>query len=75
MRDDDSIDWSKTTWEGSRRELLRRWRALSLRERLLAVEEMAELSERLAAMREQRRSRFADELRAGRPRGQPHEYG
>lgn len=61
MRDDDSIDWSKTTWEGSRREQLRRWRALSLRERLLAVEEMAELSERLAAMREQRRELKEDE--------------
>ncbi|BCO32896.1 hypothetical protein TspCOW1_29990 [Thiohalobacter sp. COW1] len=63
MSDDESIDWSKTTWEGSRREQLRRWRALSLHERLLAVEEMAELSQRLAALREQRQSRFADELR------------
>ncbi len=62
MSDDDSIDWSKTTWEGSRREQLRRWRALSLRERLLAVEEMAELSQRLAAMREQRKARVADEI-------------
>lgn len=62
MSDDESIDWSKTTWEGSRREQLRRWRGLSLRERLLAVEEMAELSQRFAAMREQRQTRFADEV-------------
>jgi hypothetical protein len=55
MTDDDSIDWSKATWEGSRREQLRRWRALSLRERLFAVEEMAELSQRFAALRAQRR--------------------
>jgi hypothetical protein len=55
MSDDDSIDWSKATWEGSRREQLRRWRALSLRERLFAVEEMAELSQRFAALRAQRR--------------------
>jgi len=62
MSDDESINWSKTTWEGSRREQLRRWRALSLRERLLAVEEMSELSQRLAAMRTQRQSRSADEV-------------
>ncbi len=54
--DETEIDWSKTTWDGSRREQLRRWRKLSLRERLLAVDEMAELSQRFGEMREQRRS-------------------
>lgn len=44
----DAIDWSLTTWEGSRREQLRRWAALSLREIILAQEEMQELSERFA---------------------------
>jgi len=42
------IDWSLTTWEGSRREQLRRWSELSLREILLAQEEMQELAESLA---------------------------
>lgn len=28
----DAIDWSLTTWESSRREQLRRWADLSLRE-------------------------------------------
>lgn len=51
------IDWSKTTWEGSRREQLRAWCRLSLRERLLAVEEMAMLAKRFAEMRAKRRMR------------------
>ena len=44
----DSFDWSLTTWEGSRREQLRRWAQLTLEEIIRAQEEMAELSERLA---------------------------
>lgn len=47
----DAIDWTLTTWEGSRREQLRRWAELSLREIILAQEEMRELSERFAQMR------------------------
>lgn len=42
------IDWSLTTWEGSRCEQLRRSAALSLEEILLAQEEMRELAGRLA---------------------------
>ncbi len=42
-----AIDWSLTTWEGARREQLRRWAALTLEEIVLAQEEMQELSERL----------------------------
>ena len=45
----DAIDWSLTTWEGARREQLRRWAALSLEEILLAQEEMQELAEKLGA--------------------------
>lgn len=41
--------WKLTTWEGSRREQLRRWRALTLREKLLAIEEMEALAKKLAA--------------------------
>ncbi|HUO82395.1 MAG TPA: hypothetical protein VM616_06000 [Gammaproteobacteria bacterium] len=39
----DDIDWSVTTWEGSRREQLRRWAALPLERLVAAVEEMEEL--------------------------------
>jgi len=52
------IDWTKTTWEGSRREQLRAWCALTLRERLLAVEEMAALSDQFAQMRAQGRMQY-----------------
>jgi hypothetical protein len=45
--ENDAIDWSLTTWEGSRREQLRRWAELSLEEIIRAQEEMQELSERL----------------------------
>ena len=47
----DSFDWNLTTWEGSRREQLRRWAQLTLEEIVQAHEEMAELSERFADMR------------------------
>jgi hypothetical protein len=47
----DSFDWSLTTWEGSRREQLRRWAQLTLEEIVQAQEEMADLSEYFADMR------------------------
>lgn len=43
-----AIDWSLTTWEGARREQLRRWSALSLEEIILAQEEMQQLADRLS---------------------------
>jgi hypothetical protein len=57
----DSFDWSLTTWEGSRREQLRRWAQLTLEEIVQAQEEMAELSEHLADRRR----------RAGNPNVEP----
>ena len=45
---DNDIDWSLTGWEGSRRAQLRQWLALTVRERLQAIEEMVELSARIA---------------------------
>ena len=51
MPETDKIDWSLATWEGSRREQLRRWSELSLREIIQAQEDMRELSERFAQMR------------------------
>ena len=41
------IDWEKTTFEGSRREQLRRWRALTVRERLEALDRLSELAQSL----------------------------
>lgn len=50
---DRDIDWSLTTWEGSRRAQLRHWLSLTLRERLKAVEEMDELARHFEEMRRQ----------------------
>jgi hypothetical protein len=38
------IDWSKATFDGARREQLRRWSMLSLREIIQALEEMQQLA-------------------------------
>ena len=43
------IDWSLTTWEGSRREQLRRWAALPLANIIAALEEMETLARQFAA--------------------------
>jgi hypothetical protein len=40
---DPPIDWRLTTWEGARREELRRWAQLPLERIVAALEEMAEL--------------------------------
>jgi len=50
MNDTPQADWSNATWEGSRRAQLRVALALSVRERLLAMQELGELSEKLALM-------------------------
>lgn len=47
----DEIDWSLTTWEGSRRAQLRHSRSLTLRERLQALDGMTELVEHFRWMR------------------------
>jgi hypothetical protein len=43
----DGIDWSLTTWKGSRREQMRRWSKLTMDEILAAQEEMAALADEL----------------------------
>ena len=50
MSDAPPADWSNATWEGSRRAQLRVALALSVRERLLAMQELGDLSEKLATM-------------------------
>jgi len=42
---ENAVDWSLTTWEGSRREQTRRWAELSWDKIIAAQEEMAELAE------------------------------
>ena len=44
----DPIDWRLTTWDGARREQLRRWAALPLERILLAQEEMREIAEQVS---------------------------
>ena len=41
----EDIDWSLTTWEGARREQLRRWAALPLENVVAALEEMQEIAD------------------------------
>ena len=43
--------WEETTWEGNRRAQLRRALEMTLRERLQAVEDMADVAERFRQMR------------------------
>ena len=43
--------WEQTTWEGNRRAQLRHALTLTLRERLHAVEDMAEVAQRFREMR------------------------
>jgi hypothetical protein len=45
------IDWSVTTWEGSRRAQLRHALKMTLRERLEAAEGLADVARRFAEMR------------------------
>lgn len=47
--ENDPIDWSLTTWEGSLREQLRRWSELPLESIVRAQEEMQELADQLAS--------------------------
>ena len=43
----DGIDWSLTTWEGARREQMRRWKRMPLADMILALEEMRVLAEKI----------------------------
>ena len=49
MSDTPPPDWSSVTWEGARRAQLRAALALTVRERLEAMEALGELSDRIAA--------------------------
>ena len=53
----DGIDWSLTTWEGARREQMRRWGRMPLADMIRALEEMQVLAEKLAQSSAPRRGR------------------
>jgi hypothetical protein len=57
---EDNIDWSLTTWEGSRRVQLRDWMKLSLTEKWQAVEEMADLARETIERRRQQGLPYID---------------
>ena len=40
-----AVDWTLATWDGARREQLRRWAGLPLERIIMALEEMADLAE------------------------------
>ncbi len=46
--DSPPIDWSLGTYEGARREQIRRWSQLSLSQVIQALEDMEQLAKRLA---------------------------
>jgi hypothetical protein len=50
MGQDAEAGWETTTWDGNRRAQLRAALALTVRERLQALEDLAELAQRLAEM-------------------------
>jgi len=64
-RTDDDIDWSLTTWEGSRRAQLRRWLTLTVRERLQAIEDLAEVAARIAGSLRPSERNAATDIPAG----------
>ena len=43
----DTFDWKLATWDGAKREALRRWAALPLERIIAALEEMQELDDEL----------------------------
>lgn len=57
------IDWSLTTFEGVRREQLRRWARLPLEDIIRSLEEMDDLARALGRRRENKRDDTAPEGR------------
>ena len=50
-RPEETIDWALTTWDGARREAMRRWARLPLERVIAALEEMQALAELLTDSR------------------------
>jgi CRISPR-associated protein Csx17 len=60
-----AFDWRRTQFDGSRREQLRRAQAMSVRERLEALDQLTQLSDRMQAMPRQRGAAVADHAYPG----------
>jgi len=54
------IDWASTTFEGSEREQLRVWSHLPLRQKLMALEEMGDMAERMLNRRKEQGLPYID---------------
>jgi len=61
---DDPIGWELGTWEGARRAQLLAYRSLSPRDKLNAIEQMCDLTRRLAEARRRRGLRTSLDLAA-----------
>ncbi len=61
----DETDWSAGTWEGARRDMVRRNLNLSVRERLMMIDDLRETGERLASMRVRYGTDPGDEIALG----------
>lgn len=66
----DDIDWEKTTFDGSRREQLRRGQTMSLRQRLEALDQLTDLAARMQTM-----PRLGDDARVRETSASVHEEG
>jgi hypothetical protein len=61
----DGIDWSLTTWDGSRRGQLRHARTLALRERMEAMAGLADVARRIQELRARGALKSASERAGG----------
>lgn len=61
----DGIDWNLTTWEGSRRAQLRHALTLTLRERMEAMEGLADVARRFQELRARGAFKSASERAGG----------
>ena len=57
---DEEIDWTLTSWEGSRRAVLRDWMKLTLTEKWQAAQEMADLGRATLNQRRRRGLPYID---------------
>lgn len=69
---ENEIDWSLTSWEGSRRAALRDWMKLTLTEKWRAVEEMADLARATIEWRRRRGLPYIDPYSRERVPGTRH---
>ncbi|CAN5163650.1 hypothetical protein BH20VER2_BH20VER2_18140 [soil metagenome] len=67
--DENEIDWSLTTWEGSRRAQLRDWMKLTLTEKWQAVEDMADWARATIEERRERGLPYIDPYTGARVPG------